>query len=88
MPVLRVLAVPNLQLNDPHHAAQMHPLALAVMRLSSAEGENPAVAVGRFLEPLLQAPSRPFAAFFQHFHLDLAQAAHWLIVRVHNPFQV
>ena len=38
MPVLRVLAVPDLQLNDSEDAAQMHRLALAAVRLSSAEG--------------------------------------------------
>jgi hypothetical protein len=46
------------------------------------------VAVGFFLEPLLQTAPRPFAAFFEYFHLDLAQTAHWLMVRVHDPFRV
>ena len=41
MPVLRVLALPDLQLNDPDDTAQMHRSALAVVRLSSAEGEKP-----------------------------------------------
>ena len=41
MPVLRVLAVPDLQLNDSEDAAQMHRLALAAVRLSSAEGGEP-----------------------------------------------
>jgi len=36
-------------------------------------GKNSALAVGFFLELLLQSSSRPFATFFQNFQFDIPQ---------------
>src|SRR5438045_9370681 len=48
MLVLRVLAMPDLQLNYSYHCPQLHFALPSVMRFSTAEGENSALA-DRFL---------------------------------------
>jgi hypothetical protein len=45
------------------------------MRRRPLRGKNLAVTLGFFLQPLLQSPASPLAAFGFHFHLDLAQGA-------------
>jgi hypothetical protein len=56
--------VPDLQLDRTDDAAQGHGLLAPVPGLSGREGENSALAVGFFLELLLQSAARPFAPFF------------------------
>lgn len=45
------------------------------MRRRPLRGENLAVTLGFFLEPLLQSLASPLAAFGFHFHLNFAQGA-------------
>src|SRR5258708_23870110 len=50
-------------------------------------GENSALAVDFFLEPVLQPSARPFAPFFQYFHLYFAQRARSIVLRGHWSFR-
>ena len=87
MSVLRVLAVADLKPDAPDDAPQSHAALSPVTSLSVAEGENSALAVSFLLEPLLQSLARPFAPFFQDFHLYFAQRARPIIIRDHWSFR-
>jgi ABC-type tungstate transport system substrate-binding protein len=63
----------NLGGKDADGDGHMHRLRPTMPQVATAEGENPTVEVGLFLQFLLKALAHPFASFHLHFLFDLPQ---------------
>lgn len=68
-----ILALQDLEFNDPGGGAQAHRASAPVHEAPTAEGGNLAVTLGFFLRPLLQSLAGPLAAFGFHFQFNFAQ---------------
>ena len=71
--IRRILTVEHLELDPAGGGVQLHRTTVPMHQPPAAEGENFAVAVGFFLQSLLQSLACPLASFGFYFHLNFPQ---------------